>query len=216
MSEVPMFSFGVVGTLRIAFAGASPSADRSTGARRLSRRRHKSESTRAAHPQGTELKDVVFRRLFDDYWPRVHRHLECYIDDDDEVDEITAEIFTVAWRKLDADRPMPLTWFLRAANNKLRDRSRRDRSRDRALEALVRGLESPSEELDPMEVLALRTALTTLSARERQIVVLTYWDDLSAGEVAEVLRTSQSAVWTMLTRARTKLRAQLESGGEGS
>jgi RNA polymerase sigma-70 factor (ECF subfamily) len=158
----------------------------------------------------------VFRRLFDDYWPRVHRHLDCYIDDSDEVDEITAEIFTVAWRKLDAARPMPLTWFLRAANNKLRDRSRRVHSRDRALEALVRGLENPSEELDPLEVLALRTALTALSARERQIVVLTYWDELSAGEVAEVLRTSQNAVWTTLTRARAKLRAQLEGGGQGS
>lgn len=211
-----MFSFGAVGTLRMAFAGVSPSSRRSASTRRLSRGRPKSEATRAAESHGTELKDVVFRRLFDDYWPRVHRHLDCYIDDSDEVDEITAEIFMVAWRKLDADRPMPLTWFLRAANNKLRDRSRRVRSRDRALEALVRGLESPSEELDPMEVLALRTALTSLSARERQIVVLTYWDDLSAGEVAEVLRTSQSAVWTTLTRARAKLRARLEGGGHGS
>lgn len=211
-----MFAFGAVGTLRIAFARVSPSSDTSTGARQFSRRHHKSATSRAASPLGTERKEVVFRRLFDDYWPRVHRHLDCYIDDSDEVDEITAEIFTVAWRKLDAAHPMPLTWFLRAANNKLRDRSRRVRSRDRALEALVRGLESPSEKLDPLEVLALRTALIALSARERQIVVLTYWDDLSAGEVAEVLRTSQSAVWTTLTRARAKLRAQLEGGGQGS
>ncbi|MCK2035081.1 sigma-70 family RNA polymerase sigma factor [Microbacterium sp. SSW1-49] len=216
MSEVPMFGFGAVGTLRIAFASVSPSSGTSTGARQVSRRRHKSATTRAASPLGTESREVVFRRLFDDYWPRVHRHLSCYIDDGDEVDEITAEIFTVAWRKLDADRPMPLTWFLRAANNKLRDRSRRVRSRDLALEALVRGLETPSEKLDPLEVLALRTALIALSARERQIVVLTYWDDLSAGEVAEVLRTSQSAVWTTLTRARAKLREQLEGGGQGS
>lgn len=211
-----MFAFGAVGTLRIAFASVSPSSDTSTGAGRHSRRRHTTDSARAANPQGAQRKEVVFRRLFDDFWPRVHRHLACYIDDADEVDEITAEIFTVAWRKLDADRPMPVTWFLRAANNKLRDRSRRARSRDRALEALIRGLESPSGELDPLEVLALRTALTALSARERQIVVLTYWDDLSAGEVAEVLRTSQSAVWTTLTRARAKLRAQLEGGGQGS
>lgn len=211
-----MFAFGAVGTLRIAFAGASPSSGTSTGARRISRGRHKSETPRPPDPQATARKDVVFRRLFDEYWPRVHRHIECYIDDSDEVDEITAEIFTVAWRKLDADRPMPLTWFLRVANNKLRDHSRRARSRDRALEALVRGLESPSEELDPAEALALRTALTSLSARERQIIVLTYWDELSAGEVAEVLRTSQGAVWTTLTRARAKLRTLLEGDGHGS
>lgn len=210
-----MFAFGAIGSLRIAFSSVSFSST-STGARQLLRRRHKGATTRAASPHGAARKEVVFRRLFDDYWPRVHRHLDCYIDDSDEVDEITAEIFTVAWRKLDAARPMPLTWFLRAANNKLRDRSRRVHSRERALEALVRGLENPSEELDPLEVLALRAALTALSARERQIVVLTYWDELSAGEVAEVLRTSQNAVWTTLTRARAKLRAQLEGGGQGS
>ena len=159
-------------------------------------------------------KDAVFRRLFDGYLHRVRRHLSCFIENEDEVNELTAEVFVIAWRKLDPTQPMTLAWFLRTANNKLRDRTRRSRSRDRALDALVRGLENPTEPLDPMEVLALRAAVRSLNARERQVVVLTYWDDLSAGEVAQVLRTTQNAVWTTLTRARTKLRAQLDGGAE--
>ncbi|MEJ1088451.1 sigma-70 family RNA polymerase sigma factor [Microbacterium sp. Mu-80] len=155
-------------------------------------------------------KAAVYRLLFDENWPRVRRFLDCYLDDDNEVEEITAEVFVIAWRKLKPDAPMGLTWFLRTANNKLRDRSRRAKSRARALEALTRSLENPAEPLDPLEALALRTALRTLSAREQQVVVLTYWNDLSAGEVAEVLHSSQGAVWATLTRARAKLRAQLE------
>lgn len=174
--------------------------------------RPRESSARSATGHGPESKEVVYRKVFNDHWPRVRRHIECYVDNHDEVDELTAEVFVVAWRKLDPARPMPLTWLLRTANNKLRDRTRRTRSHDRALEALTRGLADPATPLDPLEALALRQAVASLSARERQVVVLTYWDELNAGEVADVLRTSQAAVWTTLTRARHKLRVLLEGG----
>ncbi len=61
-----------------------------------------------------------------------------------------------------------------------------------------------------MERIALLAAVASLNARERQVVVLTYWDELSAGQIAEVLRTTEGAVWTTLTRARGKLRRELE------
>lgn len=161
-----------------------------------------------------EHKAVVYRRLFDENWPRVRRHLACFLDDADEVDELTAEVFVIAWKKLNPAQPMGLTWFLRTADNKVRDAHRRLRSRDRALDALTRGLQHTAEALHPLESLALREALASLNARERHVVVLTYWDDLTAGEVAEVLRCSQAAVWTTLTRARGKLRRQLDAKGE--
>ncbi|WP_091227559.1 RNA polymerase sigma factor [Microbacterium sp. 3J1] len=157
-------------------------------------------------------REAVFRELFDQYWPRVRRHLDCFLDNRDEVDELTAEVFVIAWRKLDPERPLPFSWFLRTANNKLRDRSRTTRSRERAIDAIARGLDNPDVPLDPGEVLALRQAIASLNARERQVVALTYWDELSAGEVAEVLRTSRGAVWATLTRARKKLRMQLDGG----
>lgn len=184
--------------------------------RRTSARRARPVSWATAEfRSGTDVelgKEAVFRELFDEYWLRVRRHFDCYIDNCDEVDELTAEVFLAAWRKLNPARPMPLAWFLRTANNKLRDRTRRTRSRERAMQALVRGLDAPTHSLCPLEALALRNAIRELSAREQQVVVLTYWDELSAGEVASVLRTSQGAVWTTLTRARTKLRIQLEGG----
>ena len=159
---------------------------------------------------GSPSKEVLYRTLFDEYWSRVRRHVACFVDNADEVDEIAAEVFVVAWRKLNPSKPMGLRWFLRVADNKLRDVMRRGQSRTRAIEAMTRGMQA-SEELHPLEALALRQALQSLNARERQVVVLTYWDGLSAGEVSEVLRCSQAAVWTTLTRARQKLRGQLEA-----
>ncbi len=166
-------------------------------------------------PGSPPNKAVVFRILFDEHLPRVRRHLACYVDDPDEVDEIAADVFTIAWRKLRPHSPMGLAWLLRTADNKLKDAARRDRSRERALAALTRGMREDTGDLHPLEALALREAMTALSARERQVVVLTYWDELSAGETAAVLRCSPASVWTTLTRARAKLRVQLETK-EGS
>lgn len=160
-------------------------------------------------------KAVVFRGLFDEYWPLVRHHLSCFLENQEEVDEIAAEVFVVAWRKLRPDKPLGLRWFVRTADNKLRDVDRSSRSRGRARDSLSRGLQNATETIHPLEALALRQAMKILNARERQVVVLTYWDDLNAGEVAEVLHCSPAAVWTTLTRARTKLRTQLEPKENG-
>lgn len=193
-----MVRVGLFGNLRIAFADAD-------GFPLMT-------SSRTGTPAHSEeaSKAVVFRGLFDEYWPLVRHHLSCFLENQEEVDEITAEVFVVAWRKLRPDRPMGLRWFVRTADNKLRDVDRSARSRGRALDALSRGLQNATETIHPLDALALRQAMKILNARERQVVVLTYWDDLNAGEVAEVLHCSPAAVWTTLTRARTKLRTQLE------
>ncbi|GAA1207207.1 sigma-70 family RNA polymerase sigma factor [Microbacterium maritypicum] len=198
-----MVRLGLFDTVRVVLAGAESFP--------LPAEAHSSTSTSAPALN----KAVVFRRLFDEYWPLVHHHLSGFLDNQEEVDEITAEVFVVAWRKLRPETPMGLRWFIRTADNKVRDVDRSARSRGRALDAMSRGLENAAERLHPLEALALRQAMKKLNARERQVVVLTYWDELTAGEVAAVLRCSSAAVWTTLTRARTKLRIQLEVKEDG-
>lgn len=189
----------------MAFAGTAPTFR----PQRVRARRTTANVGTTGSPSSTFKRDV-YRRLFDAYWPRVRHHLDCYIDDREEVLEISADVFLLAWSKLDPANPMPLTWFLRTADNKIRDRTRRARTRERALQALTRRLEDPESPVDVFEASALRNAVAALNARERQVVVLTYWDELSAREVAELLRSTEAAVWTTLSRARTKLREQLK------
>lgn len=199
MREVTVQRIGLFSRLQIAFANVDqvPSPMKGTSA------------TPAPKP---DSKEVVYRGLFDEYWPRVRRHLASYLENPDEVDEVAAEVFVVAWRKLTPSKPMGLQWFLRTADNKLRDVTRRDRSTRNVVDALTRRMQQDTE-LHPLEVVALRQALRDLNARERQVVVLTYWDGLTASEVSDVLRCSEAAVWTTLTRARAKLRVQLASRG---
>lgn len=150
----------------------------------------------------------VFTRVFEAYWARVRHHIECVIDDDDEVSDLVSEVFSLAWQKLDPRTPPGLIWLLRVADNKLKDRERKMRSETRAMDALRR---RPAAEVsDILDVMAVRHAMdVALTPREKRIVTLFYWDRLAAGEIAELLRCSQSVVFTTLSRARSKLVRQL-------
>lgn len=154
---------------------------------------------------------AVFNRVFAANWARVQHHVECVLEDvdEEEVADLVSEVFALAWLKLDERKPMGLLWLLHVADNKLKDRGRRTRAKDRALEALRRGPvgERPSDILD---ALAVRHAIAVvLTPREKRMIVLFYWDRLSAGEIAELLRCSQSVVFTTLSRARARLSREL-------
>jgi RNA polymerase sigma factor (sigma-70 family) len=49
-------------------------------------------------------------------------------------------------------------------------------------------------------------AVLTLSVRQRAVIVLTYWHDLSPGQVAERLQISEGSVRRHLARGRSRLR----------
>ncbi|RMI41148.1 SigE family RNA polymerase sigma factor [Streptomyces triticirhizae] len=55
----------------------------------------------------------------------------------------------------------------------------------------------------------LLQALATLPPKDRAVLVLRYWEDLSIEQTAEAMRTSSSAVRSRSSRALAKLRAEL-------
>lgn len=57
----------------------------------------------------------------------------------------------------------------------------------------------------------LRQALTQLSPRSAEMVVLRYVEEYSNGEIAAMLNTSQAVVAVMLHRARARLRRELRA-----
>ena len=62
----------------------------------------------------------------------------------------------------------------------------------------------------PMALLELRDALGRLSARQRVVIVLRYFADLSDAEIAEVLGWRPSTVRPLVRRALRVLRKELE------
>jgi RNA polymerase sigma-70 factor (ECF subfamily) len=163
-------------------------------------------------------RTAVFVVLFAASWASVRHHVECVIDDhyladdddhDDDIADLVSEVFSLAWAKLEIDKPPTLAWLLRVADNKLRDWERRSLTRARAMDAVHSAAHARSA-LDPLDTMAVRHAVSSvLTPRERRFVLLFYWDRLAAGEIAEYAGCSQSVVFTTLSRARAKLHDEL-------
>ena len=75
---------------------------------------------------------------------------------------------------------------------------------DRATEELVAYLDG---ELDPRAA----EAVATLNERQRVAVVLNKFEDMNYAEIAEVMGLTTKAVKSLLSRARTNLRAALSA-----
>lgn len=155
------------------------------------------------------LREEAFTRVFDAHWAAVRHHIECVVADDTEVSEIVSEVFLLAWSKLKPARPMGRVWLLRAAERRVRARPGPALTLQSAVDAVHAGVSGDPDAPGRVGRAEVVRALGVLTPREARIIMLTYWDGLAEGEIAELLRAPESRVRKTLGRARDRLRAEL-------
>lgn len=121
--------------------------------------------------------------------------------------DVAAETFLVAWRRLE-DVPEPaLPWLLATARKTLANQRRSSR-RQRALAerlAAEPAIEA-TQDVDRPPILA---ALARLSERDREALMLAAWEELDSRSASRVLGCTPAAYRLRLHRARRKLEAAL-------
>lgn len=117
--------------------------------------------------------------------------------------DITQETFARAWREREtfATHPDPAAWLRRVAVNLCWDRSRRRNVRRRRDPLLAT---DPTTVLDETD-LDLHRAIASLSDRQRQVVVLRYWEDLDLRSCADEMGISLGSAKKHLARAHDAL-----------
>ena len=124
----------------------------------------------------------------------------------DEVEDLAAETFTVAWRKLPRRVEHPLPWLYAVAGKVLANH-RRKAARKGALAP------DPSNG-DPAERFGgdrgLAEAFATLSERDREAICLVAWEGLSPADAARAAGCSAATFAVRFSRARKKLAGRLE------
>jgi RNA polymerase sigma-70 factor, ECF subfamily len=123
-------------------------------------------------------------------------------------DEVVAETFLVAWRRL-ADVPeLAIPWLYRVALYEIANLRRRQAKSARVGAALRHGNPHSETEDDTDSSDLLRSvarAFDTLKQRDQEILRLAAWERLSSVEGAGVLGCSVSAYRMRLHRARARL-----------
>lgn len=129
-------------------------------------------------------------------------------------EDVTAMVFTIAWRRLDQVPAGALPWLLVTARNVLSEHRRADDRRasrevrlyrDRSLTQL--GHHDSTDALAASE--QVRDVLAQLNERDRELAMLVAWDDLSLVDAAQVLGVSPAAARTRWRRLRVRMTALL-------
>jgi RNA polymerase sigma factor (sigma-70 family) len=179
-------------------------------------------ATMAEVTEGLGHDDGDARRLtllFHEYQPRIQQFARRRVGAD-AAQEIVAETFLVAWRRLH-DIPSPaLPWLYRVATLEVANFQRRQiRSLqvERAIRESLPSGGSPQQagddDTDIAQVIA--RAFESLGAADQEILRLATWDGLTSAEGALVLDCSISAYRVRLHRARSRLakKSRLFNGG---
>ncbi|QIK08994.1 sigma-70 family RNA polymerase sigma factor [Streptomyces sp. ID38640] len=132
-----------------------------------------------------------------------------------EVEEVVAEVFSIAWRRRAELPDAPLPWLYGVARNCLANtvrglgRYRRLLHRLGNHEAAHRRqtVDSPDAERPGSWV---HEALARLSPADQEVLRLTAWEELTIEELAVTLGCGHSAAAMRLHRARGRLRTQIE------
>lgn len=160
------------------------------------------------HPTVTGRR-VVFEAMYLEHYRAVLRFAERRLDDAQVAAEVAAEVFTVAWDRIGGGHEISLAWLYRTGANLISNHYRREARRRDGLRAMGEAMLQRVADGDGGTGLEVRLAMSRLGPREREVMALTYWEGLTAAEIAVVMDTSVSAVWTIQSRARSRLRAEL-------
>jgi RNA polymerase sigma-70 factor, ECF subfamily len=156
---------------------------------------------------GDELQAVT--RLYERHAGAVHRYA-LRRSDRETAEEITAQVFMVAWRRRSALPEDPLPWLYGVARRALAEQRRGVARRKRLGERLRRG----AVEETPAPVLldeGLAAALRRLSPGDREALLLRYWEELEPARIAQAMGCSRATMAVRLHRARLRLRRELEA-----
>ena len=108
------------------------------------------------------------------------------------------------------------TWLFQIANNLCRDRWRRLSARGRAVEAFTResiATRAPSTEPKIHEPDTMRARVLSLPEKQREVLILRYYQDLSEAEIADVLGIPKGTVKSRMHTAVKALRQLMEDEG---
>ena len=151
-----------------------------------------------------QLYDVYVKKIYDFiYYKTMHR---------DSAEDITSEVFMKAWKNISQFQGDSLAaWLYSISRNAVIDHYRRQKTTIDIEDCW--DLSSESNLLDKtdqsLKMAVIRGALKELSPKEREIIIMRLWLDLSFKEISERLEKQEGAIKMAFKRALVKLKSKV-------
>jgi RNA polymerase sigma-70 factor (ECF subfamily) len=158
-------------------------------------------------------RDHAFCAIYEQHGPAIHAYLARRVAAE-HVDDLAAETFTVAWRKLPSDVDEPLPWLYAVARREVLAHRRKlaggsrlvarlaafapRTAEDAALAHAEMGLEAP-----------LAAAFARLTDTEKEALLLVAWEELDYAQAGRVVGCTAATFSARVSRARAKVRDAL-------
>ena len=168
--------------------------------------------------RGVAARDVAAEsELYRRFAPRVRGYGVRHLRDEDAARDLVQQVMLLVIEKLRAglvrDADQVASFILGVSRTMTQDLKRRDRRRERLREAfIVPEIASYVVEDTSMDLDHLERCLTRLGARERMVVLLTFYGEKNAGEVGQELGVKEGNVRVIRHRAIERLRMCMTSG----
>lgn len=128
-----------------------------------------------------------------------------------DAEDITAEVFRIAWTHHDNGNALTLAWVYQVLRNVIGNEYRRRARADQLVDQigsvlwLNSALESGTD-----DAAHLRRTLLDMAEEDRELLYMAFWEDLTRTEIVGILGISPGAARVRLTRAKRRLKACLD------
>lgn len=164
------------------------------------------------HGKVMERHKAVLATLFEEYYDKIARYAYLRIGDRSEAEDIAGEVFLKALKSLKSynDRGIPMqAWLFKIAHNLVVDHLKK-RARHRVVHMdtveIDNGI-SPTHLVEKdAEMQIVTEAMEELTQRQREVIGLRFFGDLSSKEIGSILNKSDGAIREMQRAAIEKLR----------
>jgi len=175
------------------------------------------------------MDDYTFRKILTAHRDRIFSYTWYCLRSREDAEDVTQEVFLRLWNQGPEFTPdQAESWLIRVAHNLCIDQSRRRRTVRTRLgkpaEQMTEAIPHPggpwSDPEANLQQTGLRqeilSALATLPAQTRSIMLLHYFQGLPLREIARITGKNPSTIKVQVHRARKALRLVLEAGNNRS
>jgi RNA polymerase sigma-70 factor, ECF subfamily len=155
----------------------------------------------------SEAASARFEQLFRDHYSRVLSYAKRRMPSS-AADDVVAETFLIAWRRLESIPRDELPWLLGVARRVRANQRRLDETRERVANRFA-AEPVPNQVRDVALDPELELALSQLGERDQELLRLIAWEGLTPAEAARVLGWSAVGTRVRLHRARGRLQSLL-------